>query len=468
MLASILKFLFIALEVLAIFNLLIFVHELGHFLAGKWRGLYIEEFALWFGKPLWRKKIGGIWYAINSIPAGGYVKLPQLAPMEALEGGTELPAEALKPVSPLDKIIVALAGPVFSLLLAFFMATMVWIVGKPESEFDSTTIGFIKAGGPADMAGLKVGDEILSVDGKPVNRFLSGTNSIKWAIIRSEGATIPFQIRRNGEVRTIESGWTKQEASGWRRPSLREVQVGPRISAGVGIVVHKSPADLAGIKPGDLVVSVEGKPIFNLDEIDPFIRDNRGKSLAVIVARDGTNVPLTLAVPAAGADGKEADIVNLGIDWGRITLAHPAPWQQVNEAATTIFRMVGALTSSKSDVKAAHFSGPVGIMRLYYQVFEGDHGWQLALALSVLINVNLGMLNLLPFPVLDGGHIMLAVLESIRRKPVNVRLLEIVQTGCAVLLIGFMLYVTYFDMGDLFGKKEPKSAPKPAEISAPK
>src|SRR5678815_1788258 len=166
MLFSTLKFFLIAFEVLAIFNVLIFVHELGHFLAGKWRGLYIEEFALWFGKPLWRRRFGGIWYAINSIPAGGYVKLPQMAPMEALEGGSELPPEALKPVSPLDKIIVAFAGPLFSFLLAFAMAGMVWVLGKPESDFDSTTIGFVKPGGPAAMAGLKPGDEILEVDGK--------------------------------------------------------------------------------------------------------------------------------------------------------------------------------------------------------------------------------------------------------------------------------------------------------------
>jgi len=116
----------------------------------------------------------------------------------------------------------------------------------------------------------------------------------------------------------------------------------------------------------------------------------------------------------------------------------------------------GALLSPKSDVKAAHFSGPVGIMRLYYQVFETNYGWQLALSLSVLINVNLAILNLLPFPVLDGGHIVLAIIEGIRRKPINVHVLEAVQTACAVLLIGFMLYVTFFDVGDMFvsGQKE--------------
>src|SRR4029450_2307314 len=149
---------FICLEVVLLFNLVIFVHELGHFLAGKWRGLYVEEFALWFGKPLWRRKIGGVWYAINSIPAGGYVKLPQMAPMGSIEGESgELPPEAKRAISPLDKIIVAFAGPLFSLLLAFAMAAVVWAVGKPESDFDSTTIGEVSKGSPPEAAGAQGG-----------------------------------------------------------------------------------------------------------------------------------------------------------------------------------------------------------------------------------------------------------------------------------------------------------------------
>ncbi|MEQ1852029.1 MAG: site-2 protease family protein, partial [Chthoniobacteraceae bacterium] len=122
---AILKFLGILLEVVLIFNLLIIVHELGHFLAAKWRGLYIEGFGIWFGKPIWKKKIGGVTYSLGSIPAGGFVKLPQLAPMEALEGQTEIPKDQLKPITALDKIIVAFAGPLFSFMLAVVFAILV-------------------------------------------------------------------------------------------------------------------------------------------------------------------------------------------------------------------------------------------------------------------------------------------------------------------------------------------------------
>src|SRR5437773_1061739 len=114
---QILKFLFIIVEVLVLFNLLIIVHELGHFLAARWRGLVVERFGIWFGKPLWQKTINGVVYCLGSIPAGGYVALPQMATMETIEGKTEQKSEQLPPVGPLDKIIVASAGPLFSFCL---------------------------------------------------------------------------------------------------------------------------------------------------------------------------------------------------------------------------------------------------------------------------------------------------------------------------------------------------------------
>ena len=136
-------------EVVLLFNILIIVHELGHFLAAKWCGLKIEKFAIWFGKPLWSKKIDGIDYIIGSIPAGGYVALPQMAPMEAVEGKNDTPREELPPASPGQKIIVAFAGPLFSFGLALVFATIVWVVGHPVPETEATTtIGYVLPDSP--------------------------------------------------------------------------------------------------------------------------------------------------------------------------------------------------------------------------------------------------------------------------------------------------------------------------------
>src|SRR5271170_7740351 len=135
---------FVILEVLALFNVLIFVHELGHFLAAKWRGLKIERFAIWFGTPIWKKKINGVEYALGCIPAGGYVALPQMATMEAIEGKGDSSGKPLPTISAWDKIIVAFAGPLFSLLLALAFAVVVKEVGRPVSESETTkTIGYV-------------------------------------------------------------------------------------------------------------------------------------------------------------------------------------------------------------------------------------------------------------------------------------------------------------------------------------
>ena len=140
------------------------------------------------------------------------------------------------------------------------------------------------------------------------------------------------------------------------------------------------------------------------------------------------------------------------------------PLTSINE------RGFDALLSPKSDVKAQHFSGPVGILRTYYNLFADEQGWRLALAFSVFFNVNLALFNLLPFPILDGGHITLAIFEAVRRRPIQGAMLEYVQTACAIAVMSFIAYVTFFDVSDFFsGKKEigAKKAPADSAEHAP-
>jgi regulator of sigma E protease len=170
-------------------------------------------------------------------------------------------------------------------------------------------------------------------------------------------------------------------------------------------------------------------------------------------------------LPVGVPDSKPSlGILNWEDKW---SLRHPNPIEQVNSSVMAMIETFGALFARHSDIKAQHLGGAVKIMDVYYRLFNSEEGWRLALWFSVLMNVNLALLNLLPIPVLDGGHILLAIIEGIRRKPISARIISVIQTGCAVALIAFMVYIAFYDVQDLPWKRGNKE--KPAEVKfAPK
>ena len=208
-----------------LFNLLIIVHELGHYLAARWRGLVIERFGIWFGKPIWKKKIDGVDFCLGCIPAGGYVALPQMAPMEAIEGRNEAERQNLPPVSVSDKIIVAFAGPLFSFTLALVFAGAVWIIGRPVSEKETaTTIGYVHKDSPAEKVGLLRGDKILEVDGHRIVRFAGVGDSVTWRVWSSEGEAIRIKVERAGKILLWKRGADSRRLNGyWELPSAEEL-----------------------------------------------------------------------------------------------------------------------------------------------------------------------------------------------------------------------------------------------------
>jgi regulator of sigma E protease len=450
-----LKMFFIILEVLLLFNALIFVHELGHFLAAKWRGLKIDRFAIWFGKPIWKTRAGGVEYALGWIPAGGYVALPQMATMEAIEGKGEQTPEALPPISPLDKIIVAFAGPLFSFLLAVGFAVIVWGVGRPVSPSESNTVvGWADPAGPAYQAGIRPGDKIIEVDGHPVGHFAGVTqDSITWRIISSEGTNIPVKYVRDGKAFMAYPEPFIGTNKWYERKALRKILIAPAQDLVVDEVASNSPAALGGLRHGDEIVALNGErvycyiPILDAEEA---CTNAAAAPLRLTVRREGKTLELALR-PVRPVQPKEA-APSLGIlslaTRDDVQIIHPNPWEQVKDSVMQIVSTVRTVTSRKSDVGLQQLGGPVMIIRVYKNLFEDEQGWRKVLWFSVVLNVNLALLNMLPLPVLDGGHIVLALVEAIRRRAVSPRLLTFIQNGFAILLIGFMIYIAFFDTGD--------------------
>jgi regulator of sigma E protease len=446
----------IFLEVLLIFNAIIIAHEVGHFLAARWRGLEVDKFGLWFGPALFKKTIKGVEYRIGCIPAGGFVSIPQMANPEFVEGegtgGEGKMAGGCKPslpeARPLDKIIVAAAGPMASILCGLAFACIVWVVGKPVHQSELTTvIGEVFKGSPAEQAGLLPGDRIVSINGTAITRFsgMAGLkNSAVWNIAKADNPSLLIVVDREGAQleKTVSSRIPEQ--TGWGRRPLPQIGIAPAITPIVLELKKNGPAETAGVQKGDVFLKIDGSRVFSYGMIADAI--GRGEEMQVTVSRADKEVDLKIT-PAKEKEGESY----IGITWdvdAMVSIDHPNPLSQVGGAVVVMVETLSALFTPGSEIKAQHLSGPVGIMRLYYLLFEMPDGWRLALWFSVVFNVNLAILNLLPIPVLDGGHITLSIIEWIRGRRIGVRTIEFVQTACAVLILGFMLYVTSYDILD--------------------
>jgi regulator of sigma E protease len=222
-----------------------------------------------------------------------------------------------------------------------------------------------------------------------------------------------------------------------------------------------SPAEKAGLQAGDRLLRADGQPVPNSQMFLDLIKAAGTRPFELEYERDGKPSTVTLAAVMPVSPAGLNPMVGIApFDDTHIdeTMLHPGPLRQVIDSLDTMWVTITRLVSPKSSIGIDHLSGPVGIAKLKYALLEADHPLNRLLGFFVLFNVNLAVFNLLPFPVLDGGHITLAVAESITRRPVRARFLEWLQTGFAVLLMSMMLYVTSKDIGDSFdgrGKREP-------------
>lgn len=422
---------------LLLFNLTIFIHELGHFLVGKWRGAKIERFAIWFGPAIWSRTIGGVEFRMGCIPLGGYVLFPQLA-MEAIEGKTETPVEKLPPLTPRDRIPILFAGSFANVILGFLVATLVCIVGVPKDKSTlDLHIGYIPTESPEYAAGLRRGDEIKSINGKPVEDW----DDIMQRVALSLSSDVQVGAQRGQELLTASVKPDREQLFGSRRLNLEppSTPVADEVMAG-------SPAAEGGIQKGDEFVAIEGERILAVHHFIDLISTHGNQPTHIRIRRDGQEIdkivtPLlekTAKAPRIGVKLKPKG------DEGMITV-HPGPWSQVKGSLIAMIDTFNALTHHKeTGVGVGDLSGPVGIGWMLYERVKID--FRLALQFLVILNINLAIVNLLPIPVLDGGHIVFAIIEAIRRRPVSPKLMEATQTVFIALLLTFIVYVTFNDL----------------------
>ena len=459
--SSTLQVILLVFAVVMSFNIIIFVHELGHFLAAKWRGLQVDRFQIWFGTPIWKKDIGGVQYGLGWIPAGGFVALPQMASMEAIEG-ENTDRKPLPPISPLDKIIVAFAGPLFSMLLALLAGVIVWGVGKPKDFIPTQVVGTVVEKSPAAKAGIQTGDKILAINGRTVNGFQGTLDSITEGIVLSKGKQIVFTVARPGvaEPLKIVSEFKTDKTQWFQRSGLRQVGIGPEIQhIELGVLSKGSPAEKAGFQEGDRLVTLNGQTYKDTAAAVAAIKAAGTQPVVFEITRKGKPLTLTVSpvVPVSPAGkGPMLGLAFYGSPYVEQQIVHPGPVSQISDSLRMMWTTITSVLSRDSSIGVSHLSGPVGIAKLQYQLLQTDDGWRRILAFMVLFNVNLAVLNMMPFPVLDGGHITLAILEKIFGRPVKAKPLEILQTACALALISLMLFVTSKDIGDSFGHDAPK------------
>jgi len=373
-----LRVIWVIFLVLMTFNLLIVVHEWGHFLAARWRGLQVDRFQIWFGKPLWKKTVNGVQYGLGSIPAGGFVALPQMAPMESIEGqninedGEEEEPRDLPPISPMDKIIVAFAGPFFSFLLAVAFAVVVFFTGKPTNEASSTTIiGGISPVGPASKSDLKMGDKILTIDGQKVDRFLGMINSVQWGIASGTTNPIIMEVERPGEgvkIVTVEMPTDKEKADAekkenkawWKsiveRPELRKIGIGPQTTPVIMALADPGPGLESGIKVGDIVEKINGQKMVTLSEIFDYEKEHIGEPLvySIVRGKDKLEIEITVVprLPVEPGDAKEA---HSGILWdgaGIRKIVYPGVFEQVYNSLRMMKNTLGAIATPKSQMQS--------------------------------------------------------------------------------------------------------------------
>jgi regulator of sigma E protease len=426
----------------------IFVHEFGHFLAARRRGVRVERFSIGFGPKIfaWRGK-DGIEYRLSWLPLGGYVALPQLADLRMIEGESEIEPTKLPPLGYGTKMLVFVAGAAFNIVFAFLLACIVWYVGQPTSaELDTTKIGLVlpaitlpdesSVPSPAFEAGLQAGDVILAIDGNRVTNW----PDLKQTLIASGGRSADGRPRT---VLTVARGGETLKLTVYPRLAgderMRSIGIAPAEEFFVYAVTPGSPAAKAGLKPNDQIVALDGRPVLHSSTFAEYLRKNVDRPVDLTVLRAGRQLALTVP-PRPGT--KNAVELGLAFKSG-FKLVYPDPFAQIWDNVVMTFRVFAGLINPQSDLGVSKLSGPVGIMRVFVATAQSDI--RFVLWFTILLNVNLAIFNLLPIPVFDGGHMLFATIGRLRGRALPASFIMTTQSVFVVLIISLFCFLTVFD-----------------------
>lgn len=439
------------------FSFTIFIHEFGHFIAARYFGLKAPIFSIGFGPCLWKKTIKGTEFRISLIPLGGFVSLPELDPtgMEVIQGDGDQKEESVTPASWWKRIIVAIAGPLgnilFAIVLAFIVAAFPKQSNIPEPirlPQGGYTIGYVEPNTDVAQSGLRAGDVVHEVNGRHVEISSDFLQEVHLGSFNGH-ATVCVSNMYDAAEACLRVPVEKLD--GEKYFSIKHIYAAEILV--INGVVTNSPAESAGFKGNDYLFNANGERLISSKKLSELVE--KGDPINFTVYRDGNFIDLTVTPEYNEEHQRNLIGISYGyaVDGVRPWTKYHKPWDQLKGDSQSIFRILGSLITPKEKGEASRtagaLGGPISIFTVMW--FNVLSGFVSFLAFIRFLNINLAILNLLPIPILDGGHVVFALWRGIFRRELPPKVITIICNIFAILLIGFFIFVSCNDVRNVYG-----------------